>query len=205
MERDEKALWNRKYSEGSHSSLKPDPFLVRAYSEFLSGHQPGDALDVASGVGRHALWLAKRGWNVKLVDISETGIKLARKNLTGHLNYPITRLPNYQIARSLMIKTEVRDLQADIDLGDEIYDLILVFFYLQRSLFPALISALKPGGLLIYKTYTVAQRGFSGGPTHPMHLLKPDELRHAFASLQILFYQETINKKAIAELAARKR
>lgn len=214
MERDERALWNRKYSEGSHSSLKPDPFLVRAYSEFLASHQPGDALDVAGGVGRHALWLAKRGWNVELIDISEIGIERARRTVADHLDYPITKLskrsgPSQLAADQLhprgTICTEVRDLQTCGDLGQGEYDLILVFFYLQRSLFPALISALKPGGLLIYKTYTVEQRGFSGGPTHPMHLLKPDELRHAFASLQILFYQETINKKAIAELAVRKR
>ena len=52
MELDEKASWNKKYSEGSHSSLEPDPFLVSAYEEFVADGPPGAVLDVAGGVGR---------------------------------------------------------------------------------------------------------------------------------------------------------
>jgi 2-polyprenyl-3-methyl-5-hydroxy-6-metoxy-1,4-benzoquinol methylase len=70
---DEKTSWNKRYSEGSHSSLEPDPLLLRAYEEFLPSHAAGTALDVAGGVGRHALWLAERGWKVKLLDVSEVG------------------------------------------------------------------------------------------------------------------------------------
>ena len=44
---------------------------------------------------------------------------------------------------------EAVDLAKVRDLGHEQYDLVLVFLYLQRSLFPALISALKPGGFLV--------------------------------------------------------
>src|SRR5438094_936275 len=56
---DEKTLWNQKYAQASHTSLQPDPFLLSAYSEFLDDTKPGSALDVAGGVGRHALWLAE--------------------------------------------------------------------------------------------------------------------------------------------------
>ena len=77
---DEKPLWNKKYSEGSHSSLEPDPFLVRAYDEFVFGTTPGLALDLAGGVGRHSIWLAQRGWRVKLLDISDVGIQQAEEN-----------------------------------------------------------------------------------------------------------------------------
>src|SRR6266849_5262569 len=83
MELDEKARWNRKYSEVPHASLEPDPFLVSTYDEFLSAQLPGHALDVAGGAGRHAIWLADRGWNVKLVDISEVGIDMARKRINN--------------------------------------------------------------------------------------------------------------------------
>jgi hypothetical protein len=100
---------------------------------------------------------------------------------------------------------EVVDLNSAQELGHEQYDLILVFFYLQRELFPALISALKSGGMLIYKTYTSEQKRFSTtGPTHPMFLLEPNELLRAFASLRILHYQETIAEKGVAELVALK-
>jgi tellurite methyltransferase len=192
MERDEKTIWNRKYRERSHSSIKPDPFFVNAYSEFLAESPPGIALDVAGGVGRHTLWLAKRGWKVKLIDVSEVGIELARKNL----------LQKYTSGAAVPVQFEVVDLQKCQNLGREQYDLVLVFFYLQRELFPALASALRPGGFLFYKTYTTDQQKFSGGPSHPMHLLRPNELLTAFSSSHILHYHETVRGKGVAELVA---
>jgi ubiquinone/menaquinone biosynthesis C-methylase UbiE len=80
MTGDEKTIWNRKYNERSHTSLTPDPLLVSAYSEFLAGVPPGHALDIAGGVGRHAIWLAKRDWQVRLVDLSDVGIQQAQEN-----------------------------------------------------------------------------------------------------------------------------
>ena len=193
---DEKSLWNQKYSEGSHGSLQPDPFLVAAYEEFLSAAPPGLALDVAGGVGRHAIWLAQRGWRVKLVDISEVGVKQAEENAK-------------QTGTASSIATAVRDLNSEQDLGQEQYDLVMVFFFLQRELFPALAAAIKPGGHLIYKTYTTEQQRFGGGrfssgPSHPMFLLQPNELLHAFPSLRVLHYHETTQERGVAELVARK-
>jgi tellurite methyltransferase len=192
---DEKSRWDQKYSQGSHTSLEPDPLLVRACDEFLAGRPPGTALDVAGGVGRHSIWLAERGWRVKLLDISAIGVDLAGKNAQRALTAS---------GREELISFEVADLNLVRDLGREKYDLVLVFFYLQRELFPALISALKPGGILIYKTYTTEQRRFSGGPRHPMFLLEPNELLRAFASLRIIYYHETVAEKGVAELVARK-
>lgn len=191
MEIDEKSLWDKKYSERSHGSLQPDPFLVTAYEEFLSAASPGLALDVAGGVGRHAIWLAQRGWRVKLVDISEVGVKQAEENAK-------------QTGTASSIAIEVRDLNSEQDIGREQYDLIVVFFFLQRELFPALAAAIKPGGHLIYKTYTTEQQRFNGGPSHPMFLLQPNELLHAFPSLRVLHYHETIQERGVAELVARK-
>jgi 2-polyprenyl-3-methyl-5-hydroxy-6-metoxy-1,4-benzoquinol methylase len=191
MEIDEKSLWDKKYSEGSHGSLQPDPFLVTACEEFLNAASPGLALDVAGGVGRHAIWLAQRGWRVKLVDISKVGVKQAEENAK-------------QTGTASSIATEVRDLNSVQDIGREQYDLVVVFFFLQRELFPVLAAAIKPGGHLIYKTYTTEQQRFNGGPSHPMFLLQPNELLHAFPSLRVLHYHETIQERGVAELVARK-
>jgi tellurite methyltransferase len=188
---DEKSRWDKKYSEQSHSSLEPDSFLVSAYNEFLSGEPVGRALDVAGGVGRHAIWLAQRGWRVKLMDISEIGLKQAEANAS-------------EISSLTSIITEVRDLNTLQDLGREQYDLVLVFFFLQRELFPALIATLKPGGFLMYKTYTTDQQRFGGGPNHPTFLLEPNELLRAFQSMRVLHYHETVREKGMAELVARK-
>jgi SAM-dependent methyltransferase len=193
---DEKTLWNAKYGEGSHGSLQPDPLLLTAYEEFLSGTSPGLALDVAGGVGRHAIWLAQRGWRVELVDISEIGVRQAQENVK-------------QTGTASLITTEVRDLNTQQNLGREQYDLVVVFFFLQRELFPALVAALKPGGHMIYKTYMTEQQRFSGGsfksgPSHPMFLLEPNELLHAFGSLRVLHYHETIQNKSVAEFVGQK-
>jgi 2-polyprenyl-3-methyl-5-hydroxy-6-metoxy-1,4-benzoquinol methylase len=191
MKIDEKTLWNSKHSERSHSSLEPDPLLVSAYDEFISREPSGHVLDVAGGVGRHAIWLARRGWQVRLMDISDVGVQQAEENAK-------------QVAAHGSVVTEILDLNGTHDLGREQYDLVLVFFFLQRELFPALISALKPGGHLIYKTYTTEQKRFSGGPSHPMFLLEPNELLQAFSSMRVLHYHETIQQKGVAELVARK-
>src|SRR5215467_2487407 len=184
-------MWNKKYREGSHGSLQPDPFLVAAYEEFLSAASPGLALDIAGGVGRHAIWLAQRGWRVKLMDISEVGVKQVEENAK-------------QTGTASSIATEVRALNSEQDIGREQYDLVVVFFFLQRELFPALAAAIKPGGHLIYKTYTTESQRFGSGPSHPMFLLQPDELLRAFSSLRILHYHETVQERGVAELVARK-
>ena len=191
MGMDEKTLWDKKHEERSHSSLEPDPFLVGAYGEFLAGQLPGTALDIAGGVGRHSIWLAQHSWRVKLLDISEIGIQQAEENAK-------------RTGTAGSISTQICDLNSTQDLGRQQYDLVIVFFFLQRELFPALDAAIKPGGLLIYKTYTTEQKNFAGGPNHPMFLLEPNELLRAFSSLRVLHYHETIQQKGVAELVARK-
>src|SRR5947207_12610320 len=119
MEHDERTLWNKKYSEGSHASLEPDPFLLSAWSEFLKDIAPGKALDVAGGVGRHALWLAERGWKVKLVDVSEVGIQLAQENACN-LHIDSSAQPGATTVHDdSLIETEVVDLNSIHDLGKE--------------------------------------------------------------------------------------
>jgi SAM-dependent methyltransferase len=190
MLEDERSNWNQRYAGGSHTSLEADPLLPYAFENFIEPQlaTPGCALDLAGGIGRHAIWLARRGWRVKLIDISEVGIAKAK-----------------QFAGSLAeaIEFETADLTS-WTAEPAAYDVVLVFFYLQRDLFPELVNALRPGGLLIYKTYTGLQPKFGKGPAHPMHLLHDNELLRAFSSLKILHYQETVRDRGVAELVAQK-
>ena len=190
MEENARAAWDSRYAEGSHDSLVPDPFMVSAYEQFVAPNfkQAGRALDLAGGVGRHALYLAQRGWRVTLMDISD----VARKQATRHGE-----------ARGVHILSEQLDL-TEARLPESAFEVVMVFFYLERALFPQIAAALKPGGILIYKTYTREQLKLGGGPTHPMHLLEENELRDAFSELRILHYRETVKDKAVAELVARK-
>jgi tellurite methyltransferase len=87
--------WNLKYEQGLPSLENPDPFFVSAFNQFVADQFPngGAALDLAGGVGRHALWLAKRNWRVTVVDISEVAIhKLDQKALQLNLRLDLFAL-----------------------------------------------------------------------------------------------------------------
>ncbi len=135
----------------------------------------GKALDVACGAGRNALLLAGAGLSVTAVD-RDTGV--------------IARLA--QVARRLQLPLQAHasDLEmAGADLGEGAYDLVLVIHYLHRPLFPALVRALRPGGLLLYETFTTAQAA-RGRPTNPDYLLRPGELAQRVSGLEIVRQRE---------------
>ena len=194
MEPEEKNRWDARYQERPELWTPADEFLIRACDQFLRWQQAGVALDLAGGAGRNSMFLVERGWSVDLVDISDVALRLAKekfqavaaKSVAGKLN-----------AAQL-------DLNTASDLGQDKYDLIVVFYFLRRELFPALIAALKRGGMLIYRTYTIDRMNVPGGPTDPAYLLQPGELREAFESLEILYYNESRTGKAAAELVAKK-
>ncbi|HWX53706.1 MAG TPA: class I SAM-dependent methyltransferase [Verrucomicrobiae bacterium] len=195
MNTNEKARWNQKYAEEPEKWQAPDPFLVAAYAEYLSDAKPGRALDVAGGAGRHAIWLARKGWQIRLVDISDVATGLTREKAA--------LLPR-AVAGS--VATETVDLNLINNFGAEQYELIVVFFFLRRELFPALVQALKPGGVLIYKTYSIERAKMPNGPGDVSYLLQPNELLRAFSSpgLRVLHYHESLRGKAAAELVARR-
>jgi SAM-dependent methyltransferase len=68
------ADWDERYSERQQWSSEPNALVA----ELLGGLPPGDAVDLAAGEGRHALWLAGRGWRVTAVDFSGVGLERGR-------------------------------------------------------------------------------------------------------------------------------
>lgn len=130
-------LWNRKYEDGLPSLTKPDPFFVSAYAQFVAPAFPdaGTALDLAGGLGRHALWLASRRWRVSVVDVSEVALgELARV-----------------AARRMVAVRLVAGDAAEFRFDPDSFDLIVLFYHFDRTLFPKLIQALRPGGLVVCK------------------------------------------------------
>lgn len=187
---DERERWNQKYREGLHALSEPDPFLVEAFLQFVHPAFPGGgrALDLAGGAGRHALYLAERGWRVTLTDISEVAIEQARQNagaLASHIHFVVDDLTQFQASQTQ-------------------FDLVMGFFYLERGIFPEIVQAVRPGSLVVYKTYTAKQRTLEGGPRDPAHLLESDELLRLVDGLQVLHYLETVAPKATAEVVAKK-
>jgi tellurite methyltransferase len=200
---DSQAKWNQRYSESPSSWIEPDTFLISSYSEFLAERGPGRALDIAGGAGRNAVWLAQRGWRVKLTDISDVALHLAREKFKVLVHGSSAQSEAAALHRGTL-ETEVVDLNSIQELGKEQYDLITVFYFLRRELFPAIARSLKPGGTLIYRTYTLDRIKLPGGPSDPKYLLEPNELLHAFSGMRVLHYHEMLAGKAAAELVARK-
>jgi SAM-dependent methyltransferase len=151
----------------------------------------GRALDVACGRGRHALWLAARGLNVLALDRDPESIRAVRETATQC---------------GLPVIAEVRDLETgDVSLRKNLFDVIVVAHYLHRPLFPALLTALRGDGLLIYETFTRAQ-ALRGKPTNPDFLLAEGELRRLVEPLEIVDYREGLfEEREVASVVARKR
>jgi SAM-dependent methyltransferase len=63
--------WDERYAEQQQWSSEPNALVA----ELLGELPPGDAVDLAAGEGRHALWLAGRGWRVTAVDFSAVGLR----------------------------------------------------------------------------------------------------------------------------------
>ena len=165
----------------------PSPWLL---SNAHLAPRGARTLDVASGRGRHALLLAGAGFPVHAVD-RDAGQVAWLNGLARRLQLPLD--------------AQVVDLEdAAADLGEEEWELVLVFNYLHRPLFPALVRALKPGGILLCETYTTGQASRSR-PKSPEHLLEPGELPRLVAPLEVLRQREgEIDGRSLASVAARK-
>ncbi len=150
----------------------------------------GDALDVACGRGRHALWLGSRGYRVRAVD---------RNPALVHA------LADEAARRGLPIRADVVDLESGpVALGTDAFDVIVVVHYLHRPLFPSLLQALRPGGTLVYQTF-LRQQALRGKPTNPAYLLEPGELRELVAPLDVLVEREGEDEgRVVASVVARK-
>jgi len=190
--RNERELWDDRYRAGRHDVPEEVDPLVRRGARMAPG--PGLALDVACGPGRNALHLAERGHRVLAVDVSRVVLlRLARK-----------------VRRR---KLPVWPVQADLGrfgLPADCLDLVVDVHFLERTLFPVIRRALRPGGLLVFGTFTTREVDLFGRDLPRRLLLEPGELRQAFASFEILRYEEDVyrrcgdRRRAMARLIARK-
>ena len=174
--------WNAKYLSGEAQSVDPDPLLV----EVCAGLPARSALDLAGGAGRHAIWLARQGWDATLADVSDEGLAIAARR--GELAGVELTLRRESAAETLAWAAV-----------NQPFDLIVVVWCLLRDLFPSLPAALAAGGTLLYKTYTTDHLRYTEG--HSLRTaLDPGELGTAFPGLRTILYREA---NGVAELVAR--
>lgn len=178
--------WDERYSKGDNVPERNPSRLLLDFSYMLP---KGRAMDIACGEGRNAIYLARQGYQVDAIDISEVAIKNARA-----------------VAKGLNINLVVADLEK-FSIPEDTYDLIVNFYYLQRSIIPDIKKGLKKGGFVVFETYTIEHQSI-GHPKNPEFLLKPNELLRLFNDLHIVYYREGVTegeeKKGIASLVGKK-
>ncbi len=133
----------------------------------------GRALDLACGLGANALVLAANGLETFAWDSSAVAIE---------------KLVGLARARGVHVHAAVRDV-VQRPPEPQAFDVLVVSRFLDRSLTPHLIAALRPHGLLYYQTFTRTRIG-DNGPHNPAYLLEDSELLSMFARLQPLVYRE---------------
>ncbi|MES9929939.1 MAG: methyltransferase domain-containing protein, partial [Candidatus Thiodiazotropha sp. 6PDIVS] len=132
------------------------------------------ALDLACGLGGNAMHLAALGLDVVAWDLSPIAIQ---------------RLQQLAQEKSLQnLKAKVRDVERHPPSANQ-FDVIVVSYFLERSLTAALINALKPGGLIYYQTF-IRDAVSSEGPKNSNFRLADQELLRLFNKLKIRLYRE---------------
>ena len=161
--------WDERYAEQRQWSAEPNALV----GELLADLPPGDAVDLAAGEGRHALWLAGLGWHVTAVDFSDVGLSRGRAQQGGG---------------------EVTWVTADVTAWSaepESLDLVLVaYLHLAEAdttaLFSRAVGWLRPGGRLLVLGHDVENvTAGVGGPQEPAILHSVDRLAPVAALLDV--------------------
>ncbi|WP_269504671.1 class I SAM-dependent methyltransferase [Burkholderia sp. IMCC1007] len=155
---------------GGHvAQTEPSRWVARWSGLIPAG---GAVLDVAAGGGRHARWFASRGHPVVAVDRDPAALAVLRA-IAG---------------------VDVRD--ADLEGApwplpvEQSFSAVIVTHYLHRPLWPHLLDALAPGGVLIYETFAQGNETV-GKPSNPAFLLAPGELLDAVRGrLRVVAYED---------------
>jgi tellurite methyltransferase len=169
--------------------MSPSAFVAEWVGRLRPGGRlPQRALDLAMGRGRHARLLARQGFRTFGVDVRADAVRDAMESAARE---------------GLTVRGWCADLTI-YPLPPAAFDLVVVTRYLQRDLFPSLRDAVRPGGCVVYETFTVRQRALGTGPTSPEHLFEPGELRGFFDGWDVLFSEEVAAPEAVARIVARK-
>lgn len=180
--------WDQKYRQRSlPTALAPAPWLV----ENRDLLPPGRGLDLATGLGHNAIWLAAAGWEIAACDISTVGLELAAKLAAQH---------------GATVDWRCCDLD-EAPLETDCYDVIVcTAFRIEPPLAARVIDGLRPGGMLVYEAFTRDQLAQPGNHFRDdRFLMTPGEPLARFAPLRVRRYRDGVyDGRAVASLAAEK-
>jgi SAM-dependent methyltransferase len=180
-----------------HGAGPPSPWFLGQRARLIASARRGPVLDLACGHGRHALAAAELGARMLAIDRDREALRSLRAEADRR------RL------RDLCGLCADLETSHGIPVKPNSCGAILVFRFLFRPLASAIAAALAPGGLLLYETFTVAQRALGSGPRRAAFLLEPGELPALFPDLEPIEHWEGQTEgpapECLARLAARKR
>ena len=195
--------WNTRFSSDEYVfGTEPNALLRSQVDRLLAGRS---VLSVADGEGRNGVWLASRGLQVTAVEGSPVAIAKARR---------------LAAARGVALGFVEADLTT-WTWPHAAFDVVVAIFIqfvgppLRERIFAGMMSALKPGGLLLLQGYRPEQiANGTGGPRTPEYLYTEDQLRRDFAGMIIdhLVAHDTVlhegagheGASAVIDLVARK-
>jgi 2-polyprenyl-3-methyl-5-hydroxy-6-metoxy-1,4-benzoquinol methylase len=173
----EKSFWNNRYGEKEFIyGEEPNEFLVKQLAKLRSGN----ALFVAEGEGRNAVYAATKGWQVEAFDYSVEGQKKAIQLAKRHgvtIDYLIAAYENYQAKNAP-------------------FDLIVLIYNhtdskTRKAFNKKLFDYLKPRGSIIMEQFSTKQLGRgSGGPKNIDMLLDIETAKSEFKQFNIDVLEE---------------
>jgi len=154
-----------------HEPEEPEAFVLRALA-LIPLRRGARALDLAAGRGRHALELARRGYEVEAWDVSPVGLAI---------------LAERAAAAGVEVETRVLDLLTGSLPVDAKFDLVIVVNFLDRPLYRRLAGLVRPGGHVVVTTFTTDR---TGKTPSARHCLEPGELARGLAGFATLLAEE---------------
>ena len=193
--------WDARYRAGEYQARSHPSALLTEWLPQLDCPPGGRAIDVACGLGRNALFLARQGWRVAAVDISPVALEQLAATAAQE-NLDIT-------CRPVDLESSKPGELGSRLFGAQQYDLALMVRYTNLPLIASLANASKPGGYVIVEEHLVSDAEVVG-PSNPRYRVAPGALRSAAAGLDVLAYEEGLvvdpdgRTAALAQLVARR-
>lgn len=184
--------WDERFGAGNYPrNPEPSPILAAYVDAFPDGR----ALDIATGTGRNAVFLAEEGYRVDGLDRSREGLRIARQNA----------VERGVADRTNWIQADARTYAFE----PSTYDVVTVSFYRAVDRFPDVKEALRPGGVLFAQNHLRTSDPVESGPSSDAHRFSANELLRACLDLTVLYYDERTETRddgrssAVARIVAR--
>ncbi len=168
MAADERRIqWDARHQAGDFEGEGPNPTLVLGVANLPLG----TALELGSGSGTNAVWLARQGWRTTAVDWSPVGLANGRAKAD---------------AAGVSVEWQERNLFEWTPPARSFDLVVIVYLHLppdeRGPVYAAAAAALAPGGrLLVVGHDRLNATEGEGGPPDQTRLFSPDEIARELA------------------------